>query len=156
MKLGILRKAYPECDIPAFDHTIPLNIIHQHYERYVHQIHMDKSVGNYQVYLLILFAGIELFCVKVLGLDMGGYCVNQITMMNKYERLLVELGEKSSLSVTSSWPVEARIVGLALFNGIIFLVIKLIASYFGPGLGTVMQQIVNAFLTKTDASEHIK
>ncbi len=156
MKLGILREAYSHCDIPTFDHTIPLSVIHQHYERYVQQIHIDNSVGNYQVYLLILFAGIELFCVKVLGLDMGGYCLNQLVMMNKYQRLLVELGEKSSVSIGESWPVEARIVGLALFNALIFLVVKLIGSYFGAGLGSVLQNIVNAFLTRGDATEHIK
>jgi hypothetical protein len=156
MKLGILRKAYPECDIPSFDNTIPLNIIHQHYERYVHQIHMDKSVGNYQVYLLILFAGIELFCVKILGLDMGGYCLNQLVMMNKYENLLRELGEKSSVSIGDSWPVEARIIGLSLFNALIFLVVKLIGSYFGAGIGPVLQNVVNAFLTRGDATDHIK
>jgi len=105
---------------------------------------------------LILFASIELFCVKVLGLDMGGYCINQLTMMNKYERLLVELGEKSNISVGSEWPVEARIAGLALFNAVVFLVVRLFAGYLGDGLGSVLQQIVNSFLTKGDASEHIK
>ena len=156
VKIGILREAYSGFDIPSFDDSIPLEVIHQHYERYVQQVHIDNSVGNYKVYLLVLFAGIELFCVKILGLDMGGYCINQLTMMNKYERLLVELGEKSSVSVGSEWPVEARICGLALFNALVFLVIRLFASYLGDGLGSVLQSIVNAFLTKEDASEHIK
>ena len=156
VKIGILRQAYSDFDIPSFDDSIPLEVIHQHYERYVQQIHIDNSVGNYKVYLLILFAGIELFCVKILGLDMGGYCINQLTMMNKYERLLVELGEKSSVSVGSEWPVEARICGLALFNALVFLVVRLFSSYLGDGLGSALQSIVNSFLTKEDASEHIK
>jgi len=156
VKMGILREAYSDFDIPHFDESVPLEVIHQHYERYVQQIHIDNSVGNYKVYLLILFASIELFCVKILGLDMGGYCINQLTMMNKYERLLVELGEKSSVSVGSDWPVEARIAGLALFNAVVFLVVRLFAGYLGDGLGNVLQQIVNSFLTKGDATEHIK
>jgi len=156
VKLGILREAYPDYDIPSFDDTVPLEIKHQHYERYVQQVYLDNSVGNYKVYLLILFAVIELFCVKILGLDMGGYTLNQLTMMNKYERLLVELGEKSYSSVGSEWPVEARIIMLALFNGIVFLVVRLFASYLGAGIGDVLQNIVNAFLTKGDADQHIK
>jgi hypothetical protein len=108
------------------------------------------------VYLLILFALIELFFVKVLGLDLGGYCLNQLTMMNKYERLLVELGEKSSISIESDWPVEFRICGLAIFNAVIFLVVRLLGSYFGDGLGSMIQQIVNSFLNKGDATEQIK
>jgi len=147
VKFGILREAYPEFDIPYFDNTTPLEIKHQHYDRYVKQIHIDNSVGNYRVYLLVLFAGIELFCVKVLGLDMSGYTINQLRLMNKYDRLLVELGEKTYSSVGSDWPVEARIVVMALFNGIIFLVVRLFASYLGPGLGDMMQNMVNNFLT---------
>ena len=147
VKFGILREAYPEFDIPYFDNSTALDVKHQHYDRYVKQIHIDNSVGNYRVYLLVLFAGIELFCVKVLGLDMSGYTINQLRLMNKYDRLLIELGEKTFTSVGSDWPVEARIVVMALFNGIIFLVVRLFASYLGPGLGDMMQNMVNNFLT---------
>ena len=156
IKLGILRNAYPKFDIPHLDENVPLEIKHQHYERYVQQIHLDNSVGNYKFYLLILFAIIELICVKVLGLDLGGYTINQLTMLNKYERLLIELGEKSYAPSGSEWPVEVRIVMLSLFNAVVFLVIRLFASYLGPGVGDVLQQIVNAFMNNEDASSHIK
>ncbi|GAH45396.1 unnamed protein product, partial [marine sediment metagenome] len=156
VKFGILRNAYPEFNIPFFDTTVGLEIKHQHYERYVHQIHIDNSVGTYQVYLLILFACVELFCVKILGLNLGGYTLNQLTLTSKYDKLLVELGEKSYGSMGSSWPVEARIIFMSLFNALIFLVIRLFASYLGPGIGDVLQQVVNSFMAREDPSDQIK
>ena len=156
VKFGILREAYPEFNIPDFDPGTPLEIRHQHYDRYVRQIHIDNSVGNYRVYLMILFAGIELFCTKILGLDMSGYTINQLRLMNKYDRLLVELGEKSFISTGSDWPVEARIVVMALFNGIIFLVVRLFASYMGPGIGDMLQNMVNNFLNGDNNADQVK
>lgn len=156
VKFGILRNAYPEFNIPFFDTSVNLEVKHQHYERYVHQIHIDNSVGSYQVYLLILFACIELFCVKILGLNLSGYTFNQLSLMNKYEKLLIELGEKSYGSIGSSWPVEARIIFMSLFNALIFLVIRLFASYLGPGMGDILQQIVNSFMTREDPADQIK
>nr|QBK91593.1 MAG: uncharacterized protein LCPAC302_02130 [Pithovirus LCPAC302] len=156
VKFGILRKAYPQFNIPYFDDSVSLEIKHRHYERYVRQIHIDNSVGNYKVYLIILFACIELFCVKILGLNLGGYTFNQMALLNKYERLLIELGEKSYGSIGSSWPVETRIVFMALFNAIIFLIIRLFSAYLGPGLGNIIHQIVNSFMNKEDPSDQIK
>ncbi len=103
-----------------------------------------------------MLAGIELFCVKILRMDMGGYTFNQLALLNKYDRLLVELGEKSYGSVGSEWPVEAEIIFMCLMNAVIFLVIRLFSAYLGPGIGNIVQQIVNSFLNQSDASEHIK
>jgi hypothetical protein len=156
VKFGILREAYPEFNIPVFDNTVSLQIKHNHYERYVRQIHVDNSVGGYKVYLMIMFACIELFCVKILGLNLTGYTFNQLALMNRYEKLLIELGEKSYGSVGSSWPVEARIIFMSLINAVIFLVIRLFSSYLGAGLGNILQQIVNMFMNQEDPSEQIK
>ena len=113
-------------------------------------------MGSYKAYLVIMLACIELFCVQVLGLNLGGYTFNQLALMNRYEKLLIELGEKSYGSVGSSWPVEARIIFMTLINAIIFLVIRLVASYLGAGLGDIMQQIVNSYLNQQDPSDQIK
>ena len=99
--------------------------------------------------------GIELFCVKILGMNFGGYTINQMNMMNKYERLLIELGENSYSSIGSTWSVEARIIFMTLFNALIFFIIKLLSSYM-PGIGSILPQIANAFLNQEDPNEHIK
>ena len=69
VKFGLLRSAYSEFNIPFFDESVGLDIKHQHYERYLRQIHIDNSLGTYKVYLLILFGAIELFCIKILGMN---------------------------------------------------------------------------------------
>ena len=155
-KLSILREIYPALEIPKFDDSVPLEVIHHHYERYHHQLLVDNVATDYQIYLFILFAGIELFCVLLLQLDMGGYTINQLTMMNRYNRLLVELGEKSSVGMGSSWSPEVRIGVLAIVNAIVFLVIRLIADYFGPIIGPLLQQIVNSFMSGGNAATEIQ
>lgn len=45
---------------------------------------------------------------------------------------------------------------MSLFNALVFLVIRLFSSYLGPGLGDILQQIVNSFMTQEDPSDQIK
>ena len=72
--------------------------------------------------------------------------------MNRYERLLIELGEKNYNSVGSSWPVEVRIIMLALFNAVVFIIVKLLSNSLGPQVGSAIQSAVNSFLNRTPAS----
>ena len=45
---------------------------------------------------------------------------------------------------------------MTLINAVIFLVIRLVASYLGAGLGDIMQQVVNSYLNQQDPSDQIK
>ena len=60
--------------------------------------------------------------------------------MNTYERLLIELGEKSYVDEESQWPVEVRLVGLIIMNAAFFIVSKMIAQK----TGTNIMSMINA------------
>ena len=45
---------------------------------------------------------------------------------------------------------------MSMVNALIFLVIRLFASYLGPGIGDILQQIVNSFMTREDPTDQIK
>jgi hypothetical protein len=147
MNFGKIKEAYPTYGIPEVDSFSNLDIAHAHYERYVKQMHIDNTANGYKVYLIILYGCIELFCRKILHLDLEGYTFEQLQMTKKYETLLLELGEKSFSSLGSNWPVEARIVMLAVFNAAIFLIIKLFSAYLGEGLGTVIRSMVTQLMS---------
>ena len=51
--------------------------------------------------------------------------------MHRYQRLLIELGEKDYSSFGSDWPVEVRIMGLMVVNAIIFVIAKAIFKVTG-------------------------
>ena len=144
IKYGILQRAYPHLGIPLPTEDQSLEYIHANYQRYVQRIHYDNSMnGQYKLYLIALFLGIEFLGTRVLGMDFSGYTINQVSMMNQYEIYLIELGEKNQGSFGSNWPVEIRILLFAMFNAILFVVIKAISNNLGPELAGFIQQLIN-------------
>lgn len=146
VKFRILKRSFPNFTIPEPEGDEDLDTIHMRYDKYVHFIHVNSNADQYKVYLIILFMAIELFCCRVLHLGMGGFTLNQLSAMSRYERLLVELGERNYSVGTSAWPVEIRILVIALVNGIIFFMIKSFSQYLGPEIGNVIQNIVTKLM----------
>ena len=142
-----LRVEYPHYRIPEFAENISLDVIHSNYERYIRQIHVDQSSIYYKTIVVVIFLAIELIGVKLLKMDFGGFALNQLNMINRYERLLNELGEKSYGGFGSSWPVEVRILMLALFNALIFIIFKMVTPYVGQENGAAIQGLINNFLS---------
>jgi hypothetical protein len=147
VKFGILRNAFPEMNIPNYDDDVNLKIKHAHYVRYLRHIHVDNSISNYRLYLIVFWLGLELFGVKVLGLSVSGFTQRQFESMRQYEHLLQELGEKSNTSIGSEWPVEVRILFMSLVNAIVFVVIKYLADWAGPSLGPMLENFIQSILS---------
>jgi len=151
-RFGILRNAWPNYHIPDIPDNVPLEQIHAQYDIYVRHIHISRDVDQYKVYLVIMWLVIELFCTKI-GLNIGGYTVSQMRAMNKYERLLIELGEtnyKASITEANSqsnWPVEIRIFFMALVNAVTFIIIKMLANYIGENMATTIIDGLSSYLS---------
>ena len=141
IKFGLLRSAFRDYSIPDIDPEEPLEVIHARYERYIRHIHISGAADSYRNYLILMFLIIELLATQVLGLPCNGYTMAQMRSMSKYERLLIELGEKWYVPGGSDWPVEYRIIFLALFNALVFMGIKWLAKYVGEGAA---ESLVNA------------
>ena len=69
--------------------------------------------------------------------------------MNSYERLLIELGEKSYVPEGSNWPVEVRLIFLIIINAGFFIVSRMIMKKTGSNL----MGMVNSFSNKRDPEE---
>ena len=78
--------------------------------------------------------GTEFIFGNTFGFDMKGFANEQIMGINKYKKLLVELGEKSYISTKSNLPVEIRIAGLILFNTAIFIFTKMFVKATGMNI----------------------
>ena len=147
-KFGILRESFPQWQIVNPPESQTLDQIHDVYEGYVRQIIVSLNCNQWKVYLVIMFLVIEVFCIKVMGLDARGFTMSQVKIMNRYDQVLVELGEKYYVQGPSNWPVEARIIMMAAFNGIIFIAVKYLSKWLGGDqMAGTIQTVVDQFLS---------
>jgi len=145
-RFEILRKSYPFTDIPTFTVHTDYNMMKKQYDFIIRKVHLDSNVDSYKSYLIGGFMVIE-FIFSRLGLSMDGFCQQQMFQMSKYEKLLIELGEKSYMP-KSSWPVEFRICAMILFNALLFGFSKLILQKTGTNLMSMMNERTEVKPTK--------
>ncbi|HSW75828.1 MAG TPA: hypothetical protein VLG50_02195 [Candidatus Saccharimonadales bacterium] len=129
-KFLILRDAWKNYNIPELNENMTLEEIHECYEIYVKNIRVNESSGKYKVYLVIIWLFIEYLCCRI-GLNISGYTMSQMKSINKYETLLIKLGEKNyryTASDAEPYPVEFDILFMALINAVTFIIIKMLCE----------------------------
>ena len=139
-KFMVLRRQYPNVEIPEFTEHSDVNTMNRVYEQIIRRVSLDSSVDNYKQYLVGGFMVLEWVSTNWLGIDLGGFTQQQVNMMNRYERLLIELGEKNYSTMGSRFPVEVRLIFLIIFNAGLFYVQKMIFSG-GEGGANVLNSL---------------
>ncbi len=152
-KFDLLRKSYPNSNIPEFTIHTDLNTMQKSYNDSVRRLSLDSSVENYKTYLVYGFMGCEFVFGNFLGFDMQGFTQQQIISMHSYEKLLIELGEKSYMPSGSKWPVELRLLFLIIMNAAFFIVSKMIMKKTGANL---MGMINTMTSSSTAQNQHTK
>lgn len=130
-KFDMLKKSYPSADIQTFTIHSDLDQMKKIYDSTVRRLSLDSSVDGYKRYLIALFVLIEYVLGSWFSFNMKGYTQQQIVSMSSYERLLIELGEKSYTPGGSRWPVELRLLGMVTINTAMFILAKIIMQKTG-------------------------
>ena len=144
-KFHRLKKTYPKVDLPEFNMMSDGENMKRTYDTTVKNLAIDSTVETYKSYLMMGFIGCEIALGKI-GFDMDGYTQQQTLYMNRYEKLLIELGEKSYVpSTINKWPVEIRLMALVLFQTTIFVVSKIIAKKTNVNLLHMYNNINGAY-----------
>lgn len=137
-KFEILRKSYPSGNIPIYTIHTDYQMMLVSYEDCVRRLSLDSSVESYKQYLIYAFMGLEFVLGKFLKLDMEGFTQQQIVSMSSYEKLLIELGEKSYVPEGSKWSVEVRLLFLVIVNTAFFVGTKMIMQKTSVNLMNMM------------------
>ncbi len=145
-RFDILRRSYKGAVIPEFSEFSDVATMQKSYDDTVRRLSLDASVDGYRKYLMYGFMATEYVMANWLKIEtIKGFTQQQIISMNSYDKLLIELGEKSYLSGESSWPVELRLLFLIIVNAAVFVVSKMIFKSTGS-------DFINMLNTQTNPS----
>jgi hypothetical protein len=133
-KFALLKKSYRGADIPEFTIHSDLSTMTRSYENTVRRLSLESNVDTYKKYLIGGFMLVEYILGRFLKLDMEGFTRQQMINMNSYDRLLIELGEKSYVPGDSKWPVELRLLGMIMINAGFFVVTKMLGKMSGSDI----------------------
>ena len=134
-KFELLKKSYPGSEIPEITVHSSLDSLQKLYDMTLRKLSLDSSVESYKTYLIGCFMATEFVFGNFLNFDMQGFTQQQILSMNSYEKLLIEIGEKSYIPKGGSkWPVEIRLLFLIIMNAAFFIVSKMIMGKTGSNL----------------------
>jgi hypothetical protein len=141
-RFRILKKQYGKTatiPIPEWNEHSDLHMMKTSYERTIRELYLDDAVETYRTYLLGGWIVMEYVCVQLIGVDIRGFTLQQIKMMYKYDRMLIELGEKSYTRWGMNLPVEVRLIGMILFQAAIFYLGKIIADNYGDSVAELFK-----------------
>jgi Family of unknown function (DUF5767) len=133
-KFDLLRKSYKTANIPEFTIHSDYSTMQRTYDSTIRQVNVDSNIETYKSYLITGFYITEFVLGYWLKFDMQDFTKQQIVNMNKYEHLLIELGEKNYVPEGSKWPVEIRLLFTILINAAIFIITKMVMKKIGGSL----------------------
>lgn len=145
-KFLILQRSFPDWNIPLPSYDSPLENVHSLYESYVKQISIHSSLTQYKICMVILFVVIQLSASRF-GIDFEGYAEHQIRGMGKYEGVLIELGEKYSQGGGGEWPVEMKLLMIAITQAVVFFIPKYVEKFTGSsGISSMIHKALDTFI----------
>jgi hypothetical protein len=142
-RFRILRKKYKNAEeqIPTFNEFSDLQTMKRTYDRTVRELYLDDAVESYRGYLMGGSIIIEFAATQWFDVDLGGFTIHQTKMMYKYDRLLIELGEKSYNQWGSTIPVELRLLLMILFQAGLFYMAKVVTARFGTTIADLFRSV---------------
>jgi hypothetical protein len=140
-KLKKIRQRKPDLQLPPYGEHSTHDELKKIYDETMRDISVEYNIKSYKGYMTGSFLLIEFLCTQFFGINMTGYAKTQMSLIDDYNELLDELGEKSYMGFGSWLPVEVRLLGVILFNAAIFYIGKLIAEKGGETVSVLFASL---------------
>lgn len=127
-RFKILKKQYKNRNIPAYNEHDDLNQMKSEYKTILREIHLENNIDSYRSYLIGGFVAMEYVFANLLGVNLSGFTAQQMLIMDKYDVMLIELGEKQYSSWSMNAPVEVKLILFVLWQAVIFYIAKLLGD----------------------------
>jgi hypothetical protein len=142
-RLQILKSKFPDVSIPKSCNDIGWGELRKIYYIEMDRVSITKNVEMYKMVMIILFFVLEYIGNNFLKVDVKGFAVHSMRSMYRYERLLIELGEKNYSSFADNWPIEIRLCGMVLVSAIIYCIAKYIFKLTGQDMSEDFFELFN-------------
>nr|QBK90382.1 MAG: uncharacterized protein LCPAC103_00630 [Pithovirus LCPAC103] len=153
MKIAQARSDYPELAIPKLPDHASLAMKQTLYKNALKYIHIGNKTGDYKFWLSVSIVVMEWVVYKFMGVDIRGFFKMQSKRMHRYESALWEIAERSANGTGVPWPPEIRIIFIILTNAVVFILIKVLSTWVGEGLGeTLGNSLLSVLDRQQDAS----
>ena len=137
-RFKLIKKSYKDAEVPDFNIHTDYITMQRSYDSIIRNLYLDDNVDFFKQILILIFAFIEFAGGYWFSLDMQGYTSSQLSNMSKYDKLLIELGDKMYVPNGSRWPVELRLFGMVILNTFTFVFTKTFLTSAGNGLMNLM------------------
>jgi hypothetical protein len=133
-RMQILKSKFPDVTIPKTVNDLDWSEIRKIYYVEMDRVSITKNVEMYKMAMIVMFFVLEYAGTNYLKIDVKGFSVHSMRSLHRYERLLIELGEKNYSSFADNWPVEFRLGGMVLVSAIIYCIAKYIFKLTGQDM----------------------
>lgn len=124
-KVNMLRHVHKTMDIPYVSMNQEYKVIKAEYDNLLKTLNICSKQEKYRLFLKAGFAAVEFFLGKVFKLQMEGFAKEQIENIERYDELLLELGEKNYVAdAPEKFPVEVRLLGMIVVQAAMFVGLK--------------------------------
>lgn len=155
-RFRILKKQYKNRTFPEFNEHDDLHMMKTSYERLIREIQLEGNVESYRMYLTAGFMAMEYLCTNWAGINLKGFAAAQMMAMDKYDRHLVELGERSYNRWGSNLPVELRLLGMIILQAGVFWFANFLSTSSGPAVASMFSGMMNGSSPMKDGGARVE
>lgn len=124
-KINLFRSVNPECNLPDFSMSTDAAYMREQYQKELRNVKISEKHLFFRKLLGGYFIIVELFCGKMLKMDIKGFAEMQMqNNMKTYDKYLLEICHKRYLpDAPESISVEWRLFGAIMLNTVGFVVV---------------------------------